>query len=283
MKLFKIKTFFIFFLFQNSYGFAQQKIELHLVDNAGKLIPYASVFWSKNLGLVCDAFGYLQIPDKTKIDSLIITAIGYERTVVKKNAFSDNANLTIKLQKSFVELPEIIIAKYTTEEEYGSTDTKQRNSYIKNDLCINLQTALLIKSYNYPAQCKSISVFIAKQSSTDIPYRLRLYDIGADSLPGKDLLLENIIVNSYKPNSWNTYSFDTLTVQLPKNGFFVAVEWLCKDIKSENGLCIAQTNTIEEDLTYYKYTATAWWQPKFKYTKGKSQNIMLKTKIASVK
>ena len=249
MKLLKIKTFFIFFLFQNSYGFAQQKIELHLVDNAGKPIPYASVFWTKDWGLVCDAFGYLQIPDKTKIDSLIITAIGYERTVVKKDVFIDNTNLTIKLQKNFVELLEIIIAKYNTEQEYGSTDTKQRIAYIKNDLCINLQSALLIKSYNYPAQCKSVSVFIAKQSSTDIPYRLRLYDIGVDSLPGKDLLLENIIVSSYKPNSWNTYSFDTLSIQLPKNGFFVAVEWLCTDIKSENGLCIAQTNTIEEDLT----------------------------------
>ena len=42
-------------------------------------------------------------------------------------------------------------------------------------------------------------------------------------------------------------------------------------------------NTLEGYLSYYKYTATGWWQNKFKFTNGKSQNTMLKAKITSVK
>lgn len=282
MHQFKANLLTQIFFFLLSYSYSQQKLELHIFNNSGNPIPYTSIIWSKNLGLVTDSTGYLQIPDKSKIDSLIISAIGYTNKIIKEKEQFANTKLIVKLEKNEIELAEIILAKYDVEKEYGSLESKQGNSYFKNNLCINLQSVLMIKGYHYPAICKSISVFIAKQSSENIPYRLRFYEIGADYLPGKDLTSSSFIVNNYKINSWNTYCLDSINIQLPKNGFYVAVEWLCTDIKSDNGLCIAQTSKIESNLSYYKYGNVGWMQF-LTLSSKKYLNIMLKVKIATTK
>ena len=282
MKFSKLKIVLIFY-FLNQYPiYSQEKLDVFIKDNSGKPITYVSVIWGKSIGLVTDTAGYLQIPDKSKIDSLTVSAIGFANKIMRKDSVLNKSKIDISLERSIIELPEVIITKYSVENDYGCDDGKRQTSYIKNGFCTNLQSALLVNSYNYPARCKSISVFISKQSSTTILYRLRLYEIGKDSLPGKDLLAENLIVNSYKTNSWNTYSLDSNTIQLPKNGFFAAIEWLCTDIKSENGLCIGLTSKIDKPITYYKYGNVGWFQLKYK-TGISKDNIMIKVKIASVK
>lgn len=281
MRSLNISIILLFCLIKFLPAYSQEKLDLLIKDNFGKPISYASVIWGRSMGLVSDTSGYLQIPDKSKIDSLIISAIGFNKRIIKKENVITESRIEIKLDQNVIQLPEIIVAKYNVEKDFGCDENRQ-TSYLKNGICSNLQGAILIKSYNYPAQCKSISVFIAKQSSGAIPYRLRLYEIGGDNLPGKDLLSENLIVNSYKTNSWNTYDLDSIAVQLPNNGFFAAIEWLCTDLKSENGLCVGLTNKIEETLTYYKYGNSGWVQLKYKTTISKD-NIMIKANVASVK
>ncbi len=282
MKYIKLQIAFAFYFLPNTLIYSQEKLDVFIKDNSGKPITYVSVIWGKSIGLVTDTAGYLQIPDKSRIDSLIVSAIGFTNKIIRKDSVLSKSKIDIFLEQSIIELPEVIVAKYSVENDYGCTDEKRQTSYIKGAICGNLQSALLINSYSYPAQCKSISVFIAKQSSNDIPYRLRLYETGKDSLPGKDLLSENLIINSYKTNSWNTYNLDSITGQLPKNGFYVAIEWLCTDIKSENGLCVGLTSKINEPLTYYKYGNVGWFQLRYK-TGINKDNIMIKVKIASVK
>ncbi len=284
MKQLNILIILLFCLLNFSSTNAQENLDVFIKDAFGKPLPYASVIWGKSIGLVSDTAGYLKILDKSKIDSLIITAIGFNRKVLSKESILNKLKIEIGLESDNVELQEIIVAKYSVNKEFGAVVGKKENSYFKFGVCINLQSALLIKSYDYPAQCKSISVFIAEQSTYEAPYRLRLYEKGDDSLPGKNLIAENIIVNSYKKNAWNTYSFDSSKVQLPKNGFFVAIEWLCTDIKMENGLCLGLTNKIDGALTYYKYGNVGWFQPKFKDGSSKYNfNMMLKAELLTVK
>ena len=103
-----------------------------------------------------------------------------------------------------------------------------------------------------------------------------------NDLPGKDILNENIVIDKYKTNSWNNYRLDSMSIQLPINGFFVAIEWLCTDIKSENDLCIGLTNKLAESSTFYKYVNSDWIQLKMNSISVKD-NIMLKVGIASEK
>lgn len=263
-------------------AFSQDRLLVHVTTKDGKPLPYASVIWGKNEGLVSDTSGYLQIPDKNKVDSLIITAIGFNGKVITKEDILDKSKIDINLERSIVALPEIMVAQYDLKKDVGVVDLKKETSYFKNAICINLQSALLINSYHYPAQCKSISVFISSESSVKVPYRLRLYEIGLDGLPGKDLIAQNIIINWYKKNKWNTYSFDSSIIQLPQNGFFVALEWLCNDIKVQNGLCVGLTNKIDKALTYYKYGNIGWFQLKFK-NDTYHDNVMLKTTLVTIK
>lgn len=273
---------FFFYLLSSLIIYSQGSLNIHVKDSTGNPIQYASVIWGRNNGLVTNANGYLQIPDKTKIDSLIISAIGYHNKIIKDERLFKNSTIDIVLQQSVYQLPEITIANYEKEEELGCINTNKQTSYFKNLICGNLQAAFLINSYNYPALCKSISVFIAKQSSNNIPFRLRLYEINKDNLPGKDLISKNMTVLSYKTNSWNTYDLDSIPVQLPPNGFFVAVEWLCTDVKSENGLSIGLFNRMKMPLTFYKYGNVGWVQLKYKNSISKD-NIMLKVRIVSTK
>jgi hypothetical protein len=76
MKFSKLKIVFVFCLLNQYSIYAQEKLDVLIKDNFGKPLPYASVIWGKSIGLVTDTAGYLQIPDKSKIDSLMITAIG---------------------------------------------------------------------------------------------------------------------------------------------------------------------------------------------------------------
>lgn len=282
MSVSKISIILFFSLINSFKIYSQDELNLFIKDKLGKPISYASVIWGKNLGLVSDSSGYLQIPDKNRIDSLIISATGYLIKNITKQSVIEKSTIDIELEQNIVKLPEVIVAKYTIENDFGCIETNWKTSHIKNGICSNIQSALLINAYKFPAKCKSISVFITKESSVEIPYRLRLYEIGKDGLPDKDLLFKDIIVTSYITNSWNTYDLDTLDIQLPENGFFAAVEWLCTDIRSENGLCVGLTNKMNKPATFYKYGNVGWFQLKYKM-KISSDNIMIKVKIASVK
>ncbi len=273
---------FLLSILSFSLTYAQERFRISVKDSLGKPIAYCSVIWGKSMGLVTDPSGYIEIPDKSKIDSLIISAIGFTSDVILKDSLLNKAEIEVHLVRSIVGLPEIIIVNYDFEQEFGCIDIKSQSSFFKNSICSNLQAALKINGYKNPAVCKSLSVFIAKQSSANIPYRLRIYEIGENNLPGKDLLSENIIISTYKTNSWNTYSLDSMNIQLPKKGFFAAVEWLCTDIKSENGLCIGLTNKIDDPSTFYKYGNIGWTQLKIQSVPVKD-NIMIKVAIRSVK
>ncbi len=281
MRVIKIGIILLFLTLKTTLIFSQQSLDLFIKDSHGNPLPYTSVIWARSTGLVSNVDGFIQIPDKSKIDSLFVSAIGYKNKILYREDIINRARIDISLEYSVIQLPEVIIAKYNEESVFG-VEEKRETSYIKNGICTNLQGALLIKSYNYPAQCRSLSVFIAKQSTSTIPYRLRLYEVGNDGLPGNDLLTESLIVNSYNTNAWNTYELDSTIVQLPKNGFFVAIEWLCIDLKSDNGLCIGLSSKKDESLTYYKYGNVGWIQLRYKTSISKD-NLMIKATIASVK
>lgn len=282
--VFKRKPLILFIAFKIFFltAFSQDNFDIHIIDSLGKPLRYVSVIWGRSIGLVTDTLGHVKITNKSKVDSIIVSAIGFKNVVLQKLEIADRSSIELVLQPEIIKLPEVIVSNYTVENDFGITDSKKQTSYMKNNICTNLQGGLRIKDYSYPSQCKSISIFIAKQSSTDIPYRIRLYEIGENDLPGKDLISEDLVVTSFTPNAWNTYDLDSFNVQLPEKGFFAAIEWLCSDITSKNGLCIGLTNKIEGNSTYYRYGSSGWIQLRYNSEINKD-NIMIKAKIASIK
>ena len=89
-----------------------QRLAIIVVDDQGKPLPYSSVTWNKDLGLVTDSSGNVGIPDISLIDSLVVQSLGYEQTVFYRSSFmplllSSTTSSRIKLFTSPLSLNQV--------------------------------------------------------------------------------------------------------------------------------------------------------------------------------
>ena len=236
-----------------------QRLRIGVVDEHNTALPYSSVIWNKDLGLVTDSSGNLEIPDISLIDSLIVQSLGYEQKVFYRSGIPVTGHLLVILKPKIIELSEVIVWKAFDYAEFGVTVKKEGFIFFKHTTCTNFQIAVKISGYTIPAKLDNVSIFISGSSESDLPFRIRVYKMKEDGLPGEDLLNENIIVTNYKKGKWNTIDLSAYSFgQLPKSGFFVSMEFLCDDLNKKNGLCIAGTDEINSRLTYFKKGTSEW-------------------------
>ena len=236
-----------------------QRLAIIVVDDQGKPLPYSSVTWNKDLGLVTDSSGNVGIPDISLIDSLVVQSLGYVQKVFYRSEIPTTGRLLVRLKPRVIELPEVIVWKAFDHAEFGVTVRREGFIFFKHNTCTNFQIAVMISGYKSPAKLDNVSVFISRASEGNLPFRIRIYEIKQDGLPGEDLLNENIIVSNYKIGKWNTIDLSAFSFgKLPDSGFFVAMELLCDDLNKKNGLCVAGTDEINSRLTYFKKGTLGW-------------------------
>jgi len=258
-----------------------QRLRISVVDDHNTALPYSSVIWNKDLGLVTDSSGNVEIPDISLIDSLVVQSLGYEQKVFYRSAIPVTGHLFVILKPKVIELSEVIVWKAFDHAEFGVTVKKEGFIFFKHNTCTNFQIAVKISGYKIPAKLDNVSVFISGSSESDLPFRIRIYEMKEDGLPGEDLINENIIVANYKKGKWNTidlseYSFG----KLPGSGFFVSMELLCDDLNKKNGLCIAGTDEINSRLTYFKNGTSEWKDfSSNHYKSSRSTNYLIKAKL----
>ena len=239
--------------------FNGQRLTISVVDDHNTPLPYSSVIWNKNLGLVTDSSGKVEIPDISLIDSLIVQSLGYEQKVFHRSEIPTTGDLVVKLKPRIIELSEVVVWKAFDYAEFGVTVKKEGFIFFKHNTCTNFQIAVKISGYKSPAKLDNVSVFISGSSEVDLPFRIRIYKMKQDGMPGEDLLNENIIVTNYKKGKWNTIDLSSYSFgKLPDSGFFVSMELLCDDLNKKNGLCIAGTDEINSRLTYFKNGTSEW-------------------------
>ena len=242
-------------------------------------LPYSSVAWNKDLGLVTDSSGKVGIPDISLIDSLVVESLGYEQKVFYRSEIPTTGHLLVKLKPRIIELPEVVVWKVKNLKEYGITVRKEGYTYFKNATCTNFQMAVKIIGYINPSKLESVSYYLSSSSQGSMPFRIRIYEINDQGLPGKDLLNENIIVHDYKKGNWNSFYLSEYNIEIPGIGFFVAMEWMCDDLDKKNGLCIAGTDKINSSLTYFKNGASKWRDFDSINKWSKPTNFLIKAKL----
>jgi hypothetical protein len=257
-----------------------QRLAISIVDDQNKALPYTSVVWNKDLGLVTDSSGKMEIPDISLIDSLIVQYPGYEQKVYYRADILTTRHLLVKLKQRLIELPEVVVWKAFDHAEFGVTVKKEGFIFFKHNTCTNCQIAVKINGYRSPAKLDNVSVFLSGSSEVDLPFRIRVYEMNQDGLPGEDLLDENIVVANYKRGKWNTVDLSAFrVVQLPDSGFFVAMELLCDDLNKKNGLCVAGTDEINSRLTYFKNGTSEWMDINSRNKRSKPTNFLIKAKL----
>ena len=220
----------LFFLTTISLG--QQRVEGYVKDGDNdSIIPYCHVYIdSTSHGTVSNSDGYfeLEIPDSLSHLDLIVKSLGYENYVGKLSDLADDATV-INLKKKLSNLPVFEISasreKRLETAFVGSKRKKSNGGYL---LIYGHEAALFFDNKNgNKGYISKVKFFITDKGFPDTPFRVRVYE--ADSIsgrPGREILKKSIIASGTTGNEWVIVDLLNQGIKIPKNGFFIAMEWL---------------------------------------------------------
>jgi hypothetical protein len=212
----------VFFLLLPISSYAQVIFNGKVVENfTGNAIPYATIGLVKqNVGTNANEKGEFIIASKQPdIDTLIISCIGY--TTVRLPVKELKANPTVSLTVSEKRLRTVVIKNKWTYGEVG-----KYNGY-KDCFTSNGYQSQVAKKFTAPFAntfLEAVQIRTTKSQGESM-FRLRIYDV--DSLtkgPGEELTDTLIQVNAQK--GMTLIDMSPYQVWLPRNYFFVAIEWL---------------------------------------------------------
>jgi len=220
-----VKTLFIaisFLFFSNLFaqlnGFVKE-------NGTKKLIPYINI-WVENeeIGTTSNEFGEYKLPETEKNKTLVFSAIGYETKRVKISNLKSITYLTpIDYQLSEV----VIVPKKKPKTlKIGSFKYSNIRFYwaASHPWIIARYYPYKDEYANFPF-LKSIKL-ITNCHSSDAKFNIRLYSVGENGEPKDYIYNQNIFATAKRISNHTQINLSKLNIQFPKNGFFVAVEWL---------------------------------------------------------
>jgi hypothetical protein len=187
-------------------------------------VPYVIVTdKGRQLGIRTDTSGIFSFP--TRVDTLLLSAPGYRTSRIST---SDIDSLAIRLEENFLVMqpvpfamnrpPAPVRAGTLRKHSQGqitlcdSTSQIEHALYVPND---EKETAILNKVFYY----------VLRAGNQRAPFRIRIYQ-NQSGKPGHDLLDESVIVYPKWWKRWKEIKVGRYNIVVPREGFFVAMEWL---------------------------------------------------------
>jgi CarboxypepD_reg-like domain len=280
-----IKILFILLLFtfcNNSIG--QNKIISGIVfnKNDGNAIPYAIIHSTKsNIFYNTDENGKFKI-DIPINDTIIFSCIGYENLTLVNFSLID----TIYLNEKINQLEDVIVSK-SLPLEIGILENKKTRSFLGELLNDSYEAVNLIKVPEKIKQYKITKIkFKQKTYSPNMIFRLHIYTVDDNNLPGEELLKKQIIMSKeYFNNGILEFDLKDQNIILEKSSFFAGIQFISSDkvdlTKMNNDIGIGETNRLKEILTYrrnrglnYKWHVEYEKGVLFPGIKGKNEDII---------
>jgi hypothetical protein len=196
----------------------------------GKPVQYANVFIKDQMiGATSDLNGTFIINQATRQNILIVSAIGYDSQVI----IPTDDNIKIELIQRIYELPEI---KVTPKKRITKliVDSNKKALVTTAISPMGYYPWIVTKFFNFFPNYNSTPILKQIQIMTvchldSAIFNLRLIAADDNGEPGSDLLNNNIIVTVKKGDKNVTVNLADFRIYFPKNGFFVAIEWLILD------------------------------------------------------
>lgn len=161
-------------------------------------------------------------------DTIKISCVGYlDKLVTNLNA---NTTALYELTPAVFQLNEIkVLKRKIAEKVVGVINTKGHKILASNQRIQRpgLQRAVLMKNDGYEGYLKSIHFYIGSDMY-EAPFRVHIYE-NEDNSPGQDLLNKSLEFAAYKNNSWNEFDISTYNLSIPKDGFWVSLEWIMNE------------------------------------------------------
>jgi hypothetical protein len=225
-------VFLILILITSLLSKGQTVISGKVVDDFERPISFTSIKSENGNNYFTDSLGNFKLNVTDKNEIFIFSCVGFESLRVSLN--KDSLSILINLKKINYKLNEVIVKR---EKKLELTILGNKKFSLGRFLTkISYQYALFIpNTHNYTGIVNSVSFYLKKPPGGDATgnFRVRLYGVNPlDNKPGMDLLKTNLIVNGKNANSWLKVDLRHFNLELPKDGFFIAMELL--PVKSYN-------------------------------------------------
>jgi len=217
----------LFILFICSITNAQIKATI-TSSNDNTPIPYVNIWIeNENVGATSNTDGFFEITADTTNKNIVFSALGFETLTIPVNEIKDK----VILINSAEELDEVLLLKRKNKESLTIGEFKKRkvNSYYACGTTpwIFARYFPYYETYSKTPFLKHLDFitnthYLQKKGKVNI----RLYEVGENGYPGDYLFDENIIIDVDKGTNITTVNFNNLDIIFPKNGFFIAIEWL---------------------------------------------------------
>lgn len=234
----------LFFIINAVPSFAQTVTGI--VQNEKKqAIEYAHVYIAaKYLGIYTFENGAFKLSDTTiqKGDTLTISFLGYETKNIQLQSLGNNYQLGIIQLKSIAnQLPTLTVNpanKLVTVGNFEREGFKKASFIYGKKRTFQCQKAIFIpNNKKYIGTIETVSFWVTKWTNPKTPFRVRIYAADENGQATEDLLLESVIAQGLKrrkKNRWVEVDLSKYQIEIPENGFFVAMEWLYRAEKKYN-------------------------------------------------
>lgn len=206
-----------------------QVISSQVVDETGAGIAYVAIgIPAKHFGTNSFEDGSFTFPLSKKYlnDSLLISAIGYERKKLSYQEFMEQQPAEIILKTNPIALPAITISSSRLEEvRLGVKRKGSRNNFSLGSPLKGVTVAMLFDQIDKPIRIKEISVSVGKSNMDSLQLRCRIFAKHPDTgLPGEDLLQQTLVQTATQKRAILRFSLEE-EFWLDQD-FYVGFEWV---------------------------------------------------------
>lgn len=193
-----------------------------------------------SIGTISDHDGSfsMSIPRVYSRDSIIFSALGYEKVSIPVSKLQAGTSLTIYLKETSYRLSVITIKAERTKPKYfvaGNAESEGGSLYA-DTVNAGAAMALLIRNetrkgkvkFEYPLYIQSAQVRIVNNTFKNFKVRIRLLDvveIGGKTVPGKDILNESVVVESSLFDGWLKIDLSPYNIKV-QSDYFLVFEWI---------------------------------------------------------
>ncbi|QKJ31658.1 carboxypeptidase-like regulatory domain-containing protein [Mucilaginibacter mali] len=224
-----LKCLVVFFSLFSITAHAQH-LQGNVIDGqTNQTIPGATIsIASKNFFYPADNDGKFDISDSRiqSTDTISISCVGY---ITQKMVVRDFGQETVvKLQPFTTQLKEVKVGY--TKSQIINVGSKVKSYFGTASILPGMEIAMFmpgsagVKGIIQTAEfyLREGNLFTGAKGDVTAPFRVRLYSVGADGKPGKELISDVIIVSAKKKNDWFVVDISRYQVENPGSGFFVS-------------------------------------------------------------
>lgn len=214
----------VLFCFINTASAQQISVSGHISDHNERAIEFCVVhnLTSKDQ-TYADQNGNFSIKS-TVGDTLIFFCLGYE----KKTAIVKENKIDIFLESKLHEIENVSVSAKKIKGKRIEKVMGKRNlkpSGICTGLVGNEKSIYLSADSSRHGLLKQISFYITKDGYPKSKFRVHVYDIDSNYLPGKDLLDSNVILNATIGDEWVSVDVSSQRISVGR-GVFISMEWI---------------------------------------------------------